>query len=40
MNTGALVKVKPGGLKDRCHLDDLRVFLPRARSDEYVLAEK
>jgi hypothetical protein len=40
MNTGALVKVKPGGLKDRCHLDDLRVFLPRERSDEYVLAEK
>jgi hypothetical protein len=40
LNTGELVKVKPGGLRDRCHLDDLRVFVPRERSDESVLREK
>jgi hypothetical protein len=29
LSTGQLVKTKISGLKDRVHLDDLRVFLPR-----------
>jgi len=30
ITTGALVKTKPSGLKDRIHLDDLRIYVPRA----------
>jgi len=29
ITTGALVKTKPSGLKDRIHLDDLKVYVPR-----------
>jgi len=29
LSTGQLVKTKISGLKDRMHLDDLRVFVPR-----------
>lgn len=29
LSTGQLVKTNTSGLKDRVHLDDLRVFLPR-----------
>jgi hypothetical protein len=29
--TGQLVKTKASGLKDRVHLDDLRVFVPRKK---------
>ena len=30
ITTGALVKTKPSGLEDRIHLDDLKVYVPRA----------
>jgi hypothetical protein len=34
VTTGALVKTKPSGLKDRIHLDDLRIYVPRAEEKE------
>jgi len=30
ITTGVLIKTKPSGLKDRIHLDDLKVYVPRA----------
>jgi len=34
LTTGHLVKVKQAGLKDRVHLDDLKVYVSRERAEE------
>ena len=32
--TGKVVRIKASGLKERCHLDDLKVFVPRRSRGE------
>ena len=40
ITTGALVKTKPSGLKDRIHLDDLRIYIPRVEKKRPERAEE
>jgi hypothetical protein len=39
IQSGELVKVKASGKKERVHLDDLKVFVPRARRAEIDMVE-
>jgi hypothetical protein len=33
LNSGEIVRVRKGGLKERCHVNDMKLFLPRGKED-------